>query len=230
MVLTLDKNSENKRFNSKKLIVLIAVAGLLVSTALAWFVYTVTPFDDLFGLSNFSTQLDCYFYSGSTRTEKTNYVDQTTGLINLSLDSTQTNYIGNFRVDVKYMGKGHGYLRVKVVTQAKDPDGYVTTTDSKIPYTLYSTYSDNQHNDQAAWFDNRNVDFCYYYATALSGNDSTFTTIQLITGAQTTDYTTGFDVEYLRDNGYTIRVAVESDMVQINRYPQFWGINTLPWK
>ncbi|MBQ7654855.1 MAG: hypothetical protein IJS17_07275 [Clostridia bacterium] len=229
----MEKKGENKRFDLKKLIVIAAVAVLIVATALAWFVYTSDPFNNSFGLSNFNTELDCYFMDNGTRinlSDITGVIDTDTKLINLSLDPDDDNYFANFHVDVKYKGKGHGYLRVKVVTEAKDSSGYATLTDSKIPYTLSAEYSDNQGNNQAAWYDNRNMDFCYYYATALSGNDSTLATLSVITGAQTTDIDSGFDAAYLLENNYTLSVAVSSDMVQINRYPQFWGINTLPWK
>lgn len=226
----MEKKTQTKKFNSKKLIVLIAVAVLLVSTALAWFVYTATPIGNTFGLSNFQTELDCYFSVGNSRVEVDNYIDSDTNLINLSLDPTDNNYLCNFHVDVLYKGAGHGYLRVKVVTEAKDSMGYVTVMDPKVPYIVSDEYEGSSGNNQEAWFDNRNLDYCYYYATALSGEDDQFTTLSVIDGAQTTDIDSEFDLDYLYNNGYTLSVAVASDMVQINRYPQFWGMNKLPWK
>ena len=225
---------KSKKFDPKKLIVLLAVFVLLVSTAFAWFVYTLSPITNTFTLSNFQTDIDCYFLSGNTRTETTNYIDSDTNVIDLSLNSADANYFANFHVDVKYKGEGYGYLRVKVVTEAKDSLGYSTLMDSKPPYVLSAAY-DNvdpllNGNDQEAWFDNRNKDFCFYYASELTGNNDTFSTLQVISGAQTSNTDSGFDLDYLRNNGYTLAVAVSCEMVQINRYPQFWGMNKLPWK
>ena len=222
--------SDQKSFKFKRIIILVGTAVLLISTALAWFVSTNSVSSNTFGLSNFQTQIDCYFMNNSSRVETTNYLESGTNLINLSTNSSDVNYIGNLRVDVKYKGNGYGYLRVKVVTRAKDSNGYVTLTDSKIPYTIDAVYSGQNGNNQASWYDNRNRDFCYYYADLLSGNNTSFTTIHLITGVQTSDVDTGFDLNFLQTNGYTLSLAAEVDMVQLNRYPQIWGINTLPWK
>lgn len=224
------KNSNKNTSKSKKLIIIIGVFVLLAATTVAWFVSTHTVASNSFELSNFQTQVDCYFMNGQSRVETTpSYIESGTNMILLSTDENDENYIGNFCVDVAYKGKGNGYLRVKVVTRAKDVDDYVTLTDSKIPYLLSAEYSQTNGNNQAAWFDNRNRDFCYYYATQLSGNDE-FTTIHLLNGAAISDLDSGFDLDYLHSQGYTLSVAVESDMVQINRYPQFWGISALPWK
>lgn len=225
---------KSKKFDHKKLIVLIAVTVLLVSTAFAWFVYFNPTIQNTFSLSNFMTEIDCYFASGNTRTQITDYVDPDTKVINLSLDSADANYFANFHVDVKYKGEGYGYLRVKVVTSAKDSSGYATLMDSKPPYILSASYDSEDPllvgNNQEAWFDNRNRDFCYYYASELSGDNEEFTTVSVINGAQTSDIDSGFDLDYLRNNGYTLSVAVSCEMIQINRYPQFWGMNRLPWK
>ena len=224
------KQTEKVRsFKSKRLIILIGIALLVVFSTVAWFVFTLSPVSDTFLLSNFNVQPDCYFMNGTTRVEKTSYVDSQTGLINLSTDSSAENYIGKFRVDVKYKGAGHAYLRVKVVTQIKDSSGNVTLSDSKIPYTLYAVYSDSNSNNQQSWYDNRNADYYYYYASILSGNTND-TTLSLITGCESFDEDSGFDVQYLNEYGYSVAVAIECEMVQINRYPQIWGVATLPWK
>lgn len=224
------KNTEKvKNFKSKRLIILTGIALLVVLSTAAWFVFTLTPVNDTFSLSNFKVQSDCYFMNGTTRVEKTAYVDSETGIIKLSADSSAVNYIGNLRVDVKYKGTGYAYLRTKVVTQIKDSSGNVTLSDSKIPYKLSAVYSETNSNNQQAWYDNRNEDFCYYYASILNGGEN-YTTLSMITGCETFDEDSGFDIEYLNDYDYSIALAIECDMVQMNRYPQIWAVTSLPWK
>ena len=74
------------------------------------------------------------------------------------------------------------------------------------------------------------LSFCYYYANILEGSNTSYQTLNLITGLNSSDSDTGFDIDSLKENDPKMMIAVESDMVQINRYPQIWHIKNLPWK
>ena len=222
---------KNKIKDNQKLKRILIAAGTLALAAiitLAWFSVTAGPLAETFNLSNFDAEADYYFSVGGSRVEATAYLDSETNAVKLSLDSTAQNYIGNFRTDIKYKGKGSGYLRTKVVTEF-DSGSSATLATSNVPYVVNAVYDEATGGNQAAWFDNRNADFCYYYATVLSGTNS-FQTLNLISGIAEQDEEGNFDMETLREYSINLSVAVEADMVQINRYPQFWDIDTLPWK
>ena len=212
---------KTKLNKTKKLLLIISAILLVVGITVAWFVLS-TDYDETFNLSNFSTKVDCYFIKDSTRIETTNYLDSETGTIKFSLDSEDDNFVGNFRADVKYKGEGNGYLRAKVVTEFSSL-GAVASSNSKVPYIISQT-------NKSSWYDNRNNDFCYYYTDKLQGNNDEYTVLNLITGIETLNEDSGFDVEVLKELNVEMYVAIEADMVQINRYPQFWGIDELPWK
>lgn len=210
-----------KTNKTKNLLIIISIALLVVGITVAWFVSS-TFYNETFSLSNFNTKVDCYFIKGSTRVETAKYLDNETGTIKFSLDSEDENYVGNFRVDVKYKGEGNGYLRTKVVTEFKSL-GAVSSSNSKVPYII------SEAND-SEWYDNRNNDFCYYYTDKLQGNNNEYSVLNLISGIETVNEDSGFDIEVLKELNVEMSVAVEAEMVQINRYPQFWGIDELPWK
>ena len=86
---------------------------------------------------------------------------------------------------------------------------------AKLPYATSST----------SWFDNRDRDYCYYYSDKLNVDDNETKSIELITGLGEggAEIVQGFE-----DANAVIKVAVEADMVQVNRYPQIWGMNEIP--
>ena len=219
---------KSKKHNLIKIWILIGALILATVGTLAWFVVTVGPLRNTFNLSNFDTKVDCYFMNNGSRVEADSYIDSSTGLIILSMYDTDINYVGNFRADIKYKGKGNAYLRSKVVCEF-DVAGSPTSSNSQIPFTV-NAYDEETAGDQNAWFDNRNNDFCYYYANILEGSNTSYQTLNLITGINTSDSDTGFDIDSIKENDPKMMIAVESDMVQINRYPQIWHIENLPWK
>lgn len=194
---------ENKKF---RLVVILSVAVLLVLGAtLAWFFLYPTDANQQFSVANFQAEPECYFEGTEEK-----FVDED-GLITLSINPEDANYIGKFCVDVKYKGDGAGYLRVKMVHEYSI-NGNSTQHPANVPYTV--------SND---WYDNRGNDYCYYYKNELDANGDTEQTLNFIAANN------AINLGELAD-GIVIRVAVETDMVQVNRYPQVWGIDKLPWK
>ena len=205
---------ENKKF---RLIAVFLVTVFIVGGfSLAWFYMRKNQYEEM-SVSNLQATPVCYFEGNES--------EHLTGLIELSTDPDADNYFGKFHVDVNYSGDGAGYLRVRIVHEFTNGKGSVAVQHpSELPYTISDL-----------WYDNRSNDYCYYYQGTQQdkgkldaegvGNTRT---IQLITGgldAEGTDIISGF-----HDADAVITVAVEADMVQINRYPQIWGINKLPWK
>ena len=191
------------------IVILSVIAALLIVPTLAWFIQDVIEEDKQkqdFSASNFQAEPVCYFEGTEEK-----FTDED-GLITLSTNPEDANYIGKFRVDVKYKGDGAGYLRVKMVHEYSI-NGVSTQHPANVPYTTA---------DENNWFDNRGNDFCYYYKQVLDANG----------GEETLNFITNnseIDLGELAD-GIVIKVAVETDMVQVNRYPQVWGIDEFPWE
>ncbi len=198
---------EDKKF---RLITMLLVTVVIVTGfSFAWFIGR-TEYDRILSLSNFQAEPVCSFEGSATIDSQ--YKDGK--LIILSTDPEAPNYIGNFRVDVKYKGDGAAYLRVKMVHEYSVND-VSTQHPANVPYAT----SDD-------WYDNRGNDYCYYYKNEVDADDNTSErTLKFITGLNDT----AGDISSIAD-GVVIKVAVETDMVQINRYPQIWGIDHLPWK
>lgn len=198
---------EDKKF---RLITMLLVTVIIVTGfSFAWFIGR-TEYNRILSLSNFQAEPICSFEGADSIDSQ--YKDG--NLIILSTEPEAPNYIGNFRVNVKYKGDGAAYLRVKMVHEYS-VNGVSTQHPANVPYAT----SDD-------WYDNRGNDYCYYYKNEVDADDNTSEkTLEFITGLNDTEG----DISGVAD-GVVIKVAVETDMVQINRYPQIWGIDHLPWK
>ncbi len=205
------KFMEDKKF---RLIAMLLITVIIVTGfSLAWFIAR-TEYNKALSASNFTAEPVCYFEgSGNTEGVADEYIEN--GLIVLSTDLDDENYIGNFRVNVKYKGDGAGYLRVKMVHEYSI-NSVSTQHPANIPYEA----------DVEKWYDNRGNDYCFYYMEEIDADsNANGNTLEFITGINDVNG----DIASIAD-GVEIRVAVETDMVQINRYPQVWGIDKLPWK
>ena len=201
---------ENKKF--RLIVILSVVLTLVIGSTLAWFIMNVTDADQQFSVSNFQAIPDCYFMNGEEIVYPSDIEGATDGkLIVLSINPEDQNFIGKFCVDVKYKGDGAGYLRVRMVHEYSI-NGMSTQHPANVPYI---TVGD--------WYDNRGNDYCYYYKNELDADGDAEKTLNFITSNN------NIDLENLA-NDIVIKVAVETDMVQVNRYPQVWGIDKFPWK
>ena len=154
--------------------------------------------------------------------------------IKASTDPSAANYIGKLRVSVKYKGQGVGLVRVRIAEEwsmtKTENDTQIRTVlpfKLKVPYTIDTPYDTSSDSGNAKkWYDNRDVDQRFYYATPVHcTNDSTESTISLISS----DFAAGSFNTNLLPAGADVHVVVEADVVQVNRYPQYWGITQLPW-
>ncbi len=197
------KFMENKKF---RLIAVFLITVFIVGGfSFAWFYLRQAQMINS-AVGNFKATPVCSF-EGTTES-----FEDADGLITLSTDPYAENYIGNFRVKVTYTGGGWSYLRVRIVHEFSNGTESVQHP-ADLPYAT----------DANKWHDSRSNDYCYYYMEQLHGDGE----INLITGLADggNEMVDGF-----ADANAIIKVAVEADMVQINRYPQVWGIDKLPWK
>ncbi|MBE6755406.1 MAG: hypothetical protein E7555_02965 [Ruminococcaceae bacterium] len=221
---------EDKKF--RLIVMLLVTVFIVTSFSFAWFIMRATDETQNFSVANFQAEPYCYFKNGENEVlpenieltdEKGNPITDEegnavvalddNGLIVLSTNPGDDNYIGNFCVDVKYKGDGAGYLRVKMVHEYSI-NGMSNQHPANVPYKIA---------DEGDWHDNRGDDYCYYYKNELDADGDAEQTLSFITANN------DIDLGALAD-GIVIKVAVETDMVQINRYPQIWGMGKLPWE
>lgn len=201
------------KLNKRAVVIIVAIVAVVavVGSSLAWFVTRSTLAQQV-TLSSFDAGADVYFLCDSGKVDAENFTDEN-GLYILSLNKADDNYIGKLRVGVTLDG-GAACVRVTMNHEWTDADGEILHRDVSVPYKFGEL-----------WYDNRDVDYSVYYAGKDMSGRATFTKTDLITGFSEAD----FDTTGLED-GIQLKVLVQVDAVQINRYPQLWNIEKLPWK
>lgn len=202
-----------KKLNKRAIVVLVAVVAVIaiVGGSLAWFV-TSSSLSQKFSISGFEVAADVYFMDDTVKWNASNFKDEN-GLYILSLNPDDSNYIGNLRVDVGHSG-AKSCVRVRMNHEWTLADGSVAQYNTAVPYKFGEE-----------WFDNRNTDYCVYYKGTDNSGKAAFTKSALITGFNEKDFDTSGFVD-----GVTVKVMIQVDSVQTNRYPQMWNIDKLPWK
>ncbi len=201
------------KIKRKSAVIIVAVIAVIaiVGSSFAWFV-TNSSLSQKFIVSGFDFTGDVYFASNGKKTDAKNYIDED-GLYTLSLNESDVNYIGNLRVTVNKTGS-KACVRVRMAYEYNTADGKVEQFITNLPYKFNSD-----------WYDNRDVDYCVYYRGADSKGKADFSSEELISGFDKSELNTaGLDVNS------KVRVMIEIDAVQVNRYPQMWNIEKLPWK
>lgn len=211
------KNKQNRKFPTA-LVVTAAVVLLALSVTFAGIFSNTVSISGLMSLSNFQASGNVYFAGVS---DMTAYTDANG--VRVSLNAADPNFIGNLRVDVQYDGSGVGLVRVRMIEEWSTVTGGVRTVKPfsiRVPYIVedYGTAEGNAKK----WFDNRENDYRFYYATAVYSAGAG--TIPLVQGVDTD----ALDLEAIPD-GTQLHVVIEADIVQVNRYPQYWGLTQLPW-
>lgn len=211
------------------LIAIIAVV-VLVSVTVAWLTVGEAVTTRIYSLSNFDAYAEVYFEGDVSPPGTYQNAD---GSLNVNVTATTAeNYIGKLRVDAHFKGRGFAYIRLKMIQQWQDSGDKILQSDAVLPYNINIPYLAEDTGDQNKWYDNRRDDFCLYFANELNiinadfpTNNSNYVEIPVITG--------GFDPVKMAaiapSEAVSLKIAFTLEAVQVNRYPQFWGIETLPW-
>lgn len=201
------------KLNKRAVVIIVAIVAIVavVGSSLAWFV-TRSSLSQQLTLSSFEAGADVYFLNDGAKVSAESFKDED-GLYVLSLDKKALNYIGKLRVGVTLDG-GAACVRVTMNHEWADAEGEILHRDVSVPYRFGEL-----------WFDNRDVDYSVYYAGEDMSGRATFTKTDMITGFSEAD----FDTSDLKE-GTQLKVLIQVDAVQVNRYPQLWNIEKLPWK
>lgn len=201
------------KLNKRAVVIIVAIVALVavVGSTFAWFV-TRTSLSQQFGLNTFDVAADVYFLDSGKKVSAEDYTDEN-GLYILSLDKEDVNYIGNLRAGVTHTG-AKACVRVTMNHQWTLADGTVAQHSVEIPYEFSSL-----------WYDNRNVDYSVYYMGEDLSGKADFEKQDFITGFGADSFDTSAIVD-----GVSLKLLIQVDAVQVNRYPQLWNIDTLPWK
>lgn len=189
------------------IICLVAVIGI-ISGSLAWYSST-NSITQIGTLAGFSTKAKVYLQDSEGK--ESSVARDENGLFILSTSPEDENYIGNLRINVIHRGYSNSYVRVKMNVQWTMPDGTVTQN-IMLPF-----------NFAEKWYDNREKDYCVYYMEDTGLFESYDKSI-----------IESFDAEKFAQETMTqdavAKLAITVEAIQINRYQQVWGIETLPWK
>lgn len=201
------------KLNKKAVVIIVAIVALVavVGSSFAWFVSRTSLLQN-FSLSSFEVSADVYFLDGEEKVSADEYKDEN-GLYTLSLNKDDVNYLGNLRANVAHSG-AKACVRVTMNHQWTLADGTVAQNAVAVPYVFAN-----------GWFDNRDADYSVYYAGEDNSGEASFRTAEFITGFDEKSFDSSAIVE-----GVTLKVLVQVDAVQVNRYPQVWGIEKFPWE
>ena len=201
------------KFNKRAIVVIVAIVAIIavVGSSFAWFVTRSSLLQNI-NLAGIDVSADVFFVDGSNTKFSADEFKDKDGLYVLSLDEKDVNYIGNLHVFVGL--EGTACVRVRMSHEWTSPDGKVLQRSVNVPYK----FGEN-------WFDNRNADYSVYYAGKDMSGKADFDFVSFINGIDETK----LDTSDLAD-GTTVRLLIQVDAVQVNRYPQLWNIEKLPWK
>lgn len=201
------------KLNKRAVVIIVAIvaAVAIVGSSLAWFVTRTSLFQN-FSVGSFDVSADVYFSDNGEKVSADGYKDEN-GLYLLSLDEDDANYIGKLRVGILHDGS-KACVRVTMNHQWTLADGSIAQNKVAIPYRFAQN-----------WYDNRNVDYSVYYKGRDLSGEATFKNADFITGFDAGSFDTSSIAE-----GTTVKVLIQVDAVQINRYPQVWGIEKFPWE
>ena len=201
------------KLNKRAVVIIVAVVAVIavVGSSLAWFVTRSSLLQNI-NLAGIDVSADVYFVDGSNTKFSAEEFKDKDGLYVLSLDYKDVNYIGNLYADINL--EGTACVRVTMVHEWLSPDGEVLQRSVNVPYAF------GEH-----WFDNRSTDYSVYYAGKDMSGKADFEKARFINGFDDAELDTSDLAEDTQ-----VRVLIQADAVQVNRYPQLWNIEKLPWK
>ena len=216
------KTTKKYKLNPLAVVALVLCALIAVYCGTTAWLTSGTPLNPLR-----LTSLQDFAYTIQVSTDGgTNWAPQT-GVLEFAVDANgnlvnkadSNKKLSDYSFKIVQEGNGVAFTRVRVSQEwvVLDTNGNVTQRlqgEYNLPFVIA---------DEAKFFDNRFNDGYVDYKGAFPANGEAV----VFSGFNTANFDTSvIDTE---DN-ITLRIDVTVDAVQFNRYQQFWGIETLPWR
>lgn len=214
------KTTNRVRMSIVTIAVISLIAVLLFFAAnqtRAW-LWPVEEAENSVGVSDFKVKGTAYFGNR-----------EVTDLDNISIsDTTSEKYLGDLKYVVTYEGISPAYVRVRILEQWVDKSSD-TIRDA--------AFTDYKVSGSGIWYDNRKQDYCYYYQAnsgmlqadlnVLTGDIADITAgkkeIVVFDGVDMTDITAS-------DVNTQLKLIIQVEAVQPNRFREFFEIQKLPWE
>lgn len=211
------KQNKKRRLNPFVIVALVLCALVVIySSTTAWLTNSIPNPIRFTQLEDFNYQVKIYFEGGETVATDFDVDSAAINPIEVNYtDSSAANYVGKLRVEIRQLGSGVAYSRVRVSHEWINSVSGRLQSDSYLPYTLNTdSFVDKRDSDGYAYFDGSMSESDGYVAV-ISGFDSAkFDSSNVSALSGTTQ----------------LLINVSVDAVQFNRYQQIWGMNTIPWR
>jgi hypothetical protein len=213
---------KNKKFklNPFAVVALVVCAVAVIYTATtAWL--TGEPLNPIrfTTLQDFDYKMNVYFLQDDGTKVDQGVYTSSTGAIKLDYtNSSAPNYVSKLRAEIKQLGNGVAFSRVKVSHEwlytPSEGDETRLQGDANLPYTI--------NTDE--FVDKRMSDGYIYHEGALEEGDGYVEVINGFDGAN-------FDTSAISALSGTVELSlnITVDAVQFNRCQQFWGTGSRPW-
>ena len=210
------KQNKKRRFNPIVIVALVICAlAVIYSATTAWLTSSIPNPIRFTKLEDFDYQMNVYFEGGDTVVTDFDCYSAAINPISVNYtDPNASNYVGKLRVEIKQVGSGVAYTRVRVTHEWINSSSGRLQGDSYLPYTVADNFVDKRDSDGYVYF-NGTMPANSEYISVIDGFDSA-----------------AFDASTVSSlRGETnLLINVSVDAVQFNRYQQIWGMDTIPWR
>lgn len=208
------KSTKKYKLNPLAVVALVLCALIAVYCGTTAWLTSGTPLNPLRLTSLQDFAYDIYVKTPATEwaevTEVLEFVVDSNG--NLVNKNDTNKKLSDYSFKAVQTGNGVAFIRVRISQEWVTSDGKRLQGEYNLPFELAA-------NDKL--FDNRFNDGFVYYKGAFPANGEAV----IFSGFDTANFNTS-----VIDDNVTLRIDITVDAVQFNRYQQFWGIDTLPWR
>lgn len=210
------KLNKKRRLNPLVIVALVICAMAVVySATTAWLTNSIPNPIRLTMLEDFDYKMNVYFEGGDAVVSDYDCNSAAIAPIEVNYtDPSAANYVGKLRVEIKQVGSGVAYTRVRVAHEWINSVTGRLQGDSYLPYTLEDGFVDKRDSDG------------YVYFVGAMPADGDYTSV--FNGFDSAEFDASTVASLSGTTQLLLNVSVDS--VQFNRYQQVWGMDRIPWR